>query len=64
MMNVAALMGMGMAIIAIVGIIVIACYVIFSVSHMKALKAMGYDKAWLAWIPYGVVCLCRCSGGK
>ena len=53
-MNVAALMGMGMAIIAIVGIVVIACYVIFSVSHMKALKAMGYDKAWLAWIPYGV----------
>ena len=33
MMNVAALMGMGMAIIAIVGIVVIACYVIFSVSH-------------------------------
>lgn len=58
MMNVAALMGMGMAIIAIVGIVVIACYVIFSVSHMKALKAMGYDKAWLAWIPYGVFYAC------
>ena len=57
-MNVAALMGMGMAIIAIVGIVVIACYVIFSVSHMKALKAMGYDKAWLAWIPYGVFYAC------
>ena len=57
-MNVAALMGMGMAIIAIVGIVVIACYVIFSVSHMKALKAMGYDKAWLAWIPYGVWYAC------
>ena len=58
MMNVAALMGMGLAIIAIVGIVVIACYVIFSVSHMKALKAMGYDKAWLAWIPYGVFYAC------
>ena len=57
-MNVAALMGMGMAIIALVGIVVIACYVIFSVSHMKALKAMGYDKAWLAWIPYGVFYAC------
>ena len=49
---------MGMAIIAIVGLVVIACYVIFSVSHMKALKAMGYDKAWLAWIPYGVFYAC------
>lgn len=58
MMNVAALMGMGMAIIAIVGIIVIACYIIFSMAHMKALKAMGYDKAWLAWIPYGVWYAC------
>ena len=49
---------MGMAIIAIVGLVVIACYVIFSVSHMKALKALGYDKAWLAWIPYGVFYAC------
>ena len=58
MMNVTALFGMGMAIIAIVGIIVIACYIIFSMSHMKALQAMGYDKAWLAWIPYGVWYAC------
>ncbi len=58
MMNVTALLGMGMAIVAIVGIIVIACYIIFSMSHMKALKAMGYDKAWLAWIPYGVWYAC------
>lgn len=58
MMNVTALLGMGMAIVAIVGIIIIACYIIFSMSHMKALKAMGYDKAWLAWIPYGVWYAC------
>lgn len=58
MMNVTALLGMGMAIVAIVGIAAIACYIIFSMAHMKALKAMGYDKAWLAWIPYGVWYAC------
>lgn len=58
MMNVTALLGMGMAIVAIVGIVAIACYIIFSMAHMKALKAMGYDKAWLAWIPYGVWYAC------
>ena len=58
MMKVTALLGMGMAIVAIVGIVAIACYIIFSMAHMKALKAMGYDKAWLAWIPYGVWYAC------
>lgn len=33
-------------------------YVAFSWSHMKALKALGYDKAWLAWIPFGVLFAC------
>lgn len=28
-------------------------YVLSSVSHMKALKALGYDKPWLAWVPGG-----------
>ena len=26
-------------------------YVLYGVSHMKALKALGYDKPWMAWIP-------------
>ena len=58
MTYVAALMGMGMVMIAMMGIVGIACYIIFSMSHMKALNAMGYDKAWLAWIPYGVWYAC------
>lgn len=35
-----------------VGILAIAVYVLYGISHMKALKAMGYDKAWAAWIPF------------
>ncbi len=35
-----------------VGIISIAVYVLYGISHMKALKAMGYDKAWAAWVPF------------
>ncbi|MDE6914371.1 MAG: hypothetical protein K2P35_11865 [Lachnospiraceae bacterium] len=32
-------------------IILVAWYVLYSFSHMKALKALGYNKAWLAWFP-------------
>lgn len=27
-------------------------YVLTSIAHMKALKALGYDNAWMAWIPF------------
>lgn len=27
-------------------------YVLYGISHMKALKALGYDKPWMAWIPF------------
>lgn len=40
--------------ILIVLALVAAFYVLNSLSHRKALKALGYDKAWIAWIPYGV----------
>lgn len=33
-------------------VIVVAVYVLYSISHMKALKALGYDKPWMAWIPF------------
>lgn len=33
-------------------------YVVSSYAHMKALRRLGYDKAWLAWIPYGVWYAC------
>lgn len=44
-----AALGAYLVVILVIGI---ACYVIASLAHMKALKAMGYDKAWMAWIPY------------
>ena len=47
------------ALLAVIGtylifavILLIVCYVLTSVAHMKALKAMGYDRAWMAWIPF------------
>ena len=52
------LLGLGIGLM-FVGILVgILYYVAFSWSHMKALKALGYDKAWLAWIPFGVLFAC------
>lgn len=32
-------------------VIALVCYVLYALSHMKALKALGYDKPWMAWIP-------------
>ena len=52
------LMGAGIGIIVVAVLILIAWYVLSSLAHMKALKALGYDKAWLAWIPYGVFYAC------
>jgi len=52
------LFGMGLAITVIMGLIIITCYALFSIAHMKALQEMGYDKPWLAWIPYGVWYAC------
>lgn len=33
-------------------IIAVVFYVLYAISHMKALKALGYDKPWMAWIPF------------
>ena len=52
------LVGLGVGVIILVVVIAVAAYVLNSISHMKALKALGYDKAWLAWIPYGVYFAC------
>lgn len=54
-------MGLGLGVLLFLFIILVACYVLCSFSHMKALKALGYDKAWLAWIPYGVWFACADS---
>ena len=46
------LLGLSIGAIIFAFVFVIAIYVLFAVSHMKALQALGYDKPWLAWIPY------------
>lgn len=46
-------LGIGIGALVVAGIIIIFLYVFMSLAHMKALKALGYDKAWIAWIPYG-----------
>lgn len=44
-----AILGAYIVAIVVIGLIV---YVLSSLAHMKALKALGYDKAWMAWIPF------------
>ena len=51
-MDTAAALAFVGAYMVVVLVIVIACYVVFSLAHMKALKALGYDKPWMAWIPF------------
>lgn len=34
--------------------LLIGGYILSSFAVMKALKILGYDKPWLAWIPYGL----------
>lgn len=48
----AAMMASFAGVFIFAGILGIAVYVLYGISHMKALKAMGYDKAWAAWIPF------------
>lgn len=52
MSDLALVTGLGLGILLFCGVLVVAVYVLYGISHMKALKALGYDKAWLAWIPY------------
>ena len=47
----ALLLGASIAIIFVSVIICIAVYVLMGISHMKVLNALGYDKAWMVWIP-------------
>ena len=53
-----AILGASIGVILLCLVVVVACYVLYAVSHMKALKALGYKNAWLAWIPYGVFYAC------
>lgn len=42
-----------MGFLVVMIIVGVVAYVFSSLAHMKALKALGYENAWLAWIPYG-----------
>ena len=41
-----------MTVFIIMSVISIVFYVLYGISHMKALKALGYDRPWMAWIPF------------
>lgn len=36
----------------IVFAIIAVFYVLYGISHMRALRALGYDRPWMAWIPF------------
>lgn len=47
--------------IILLGLAVVA-YVLYGLSHSRALKHMGYDKPWMAWIPFGnMMALAECT---
>lgn len=50
---VSGVLGLSIGLIVVAALLSIGVYVFYAFAHMKALKALGYDKAWLAWIPYG-----------
>jgi hypothetical protein len=33
-------------------IVILACYVVSALGFYKALKRLGYNNAWMAWIPF------------
>ena len=43
-----AILGASIGVILLCLVVMVACYVLYAVSHMKALKALGYKNAWLA----------------
>lgn len=45
------LLGVGIVFAMVLVLVAIAVYILVGISHMKALNALGYDKAWLVWIP-------------
>ncbi len=45
-------LGMMIGLFLFASMITTLLYVFKSFAHMKALNALGYDKAWLAWIPF------------
>ena len=50
--TIAALGIIGIIIVVIAAIISLVCYILNSYSLYMILKAVGYDMAWLAWIPF------------
>lgn len=46
------LLSLGIGILLFIAIIGLLVYVLASIGKMKALKAMDYGNAWMAWIPF------------
>lgn len=61
-----AILGASIGVILLCLVVVVACYVLYAVSHMKALKALGYKNAWLAWFHtvYFMHVGCSSRGGR
>lgn len=51
-------LGLGMGFLVVSAIVALALYVFNAYTHMNALKALGYQNAWLAWIPYASYYAC------
>ena len=60
------LYGFGAVVSIIMFAAAIGLYVLNGYSHMKALAQMGYDKPWMAWIPFAntYACMEVVSGGQ
>ena len=45
-------LGLGVGLMLFMLVLAVAIYVVNALATMKALKALGYDKSWMAWIPF------------
>lgn len=47
------ILGFGIGIILVVLLVAVAVYIVSALAFQKCLKHVGYQNAWLAWIPFG-----------
>lgn len=62
-----AILGASIGVILLCLVVMVACYVLYAVSHMKALKALGYKKCMACMDSIRcILCMCGCSsrGGR
>ncbi|MGN0485330.1 MAG: hypothetical protein ACI4HI_17455 [Lachnospiraceae bacterium] len=50
---------LGSIVAIVIGLIfMLIAYVLMGISHMKALSRLGYERPWMAWIPFGCYYAC------